>query len=709
VTESFPRQHARTRRFSLGVPRNFAIAADGSRIVFIRSLGGDRQTGCLWLLDVHGGNERLVVDPDVLAGAAAGDVPAAERARRERARELSGGIVRFSTDPALQRAVFDLAGRLYCVDLHSHAVTELPAGGAAIDPQMDPTGMSVAFVERGALSVIGIGESVARVLAEPEHEDITYGVAEFVAAEEMGRQRGCWWSPDGTRLLVARVDVSRVQRWHIADPSNPERRPTVVAYPSAGTVNAAVSLSVIGLDGTSIPVRWDAETCEYLTSAHWSAHGLLIVVQTRDQRTMRILSVDAASGETALVRQDHDDAWVDIVGGVPAHLSDGTLVWSIDRDGAKRLLVGEDIVTAGALEVREILDVDADTVLFTASVDPTEVGVYTWSRADGVVQRFREWTIGGVARARRAGATTVLLRRGLDAAGVRVSVHRCDEQVATIESLAEAPSIALNVRLETVGERKLRAAILLPRGHVIGSARLPVLVDPYGGPGFQKVTASAGAYLESQWFADQGFAVLVVDGRGTPGGGPEWERSVHGDVATPVLEDQVDALAAVGASYPDFDLSRVAIRGWSFGGYLAALAVLRRPDVFHVAVAGAPPTDWRLYDTHYTERYLGMPDDQPAQYEGMSLIAAAAGLERPLMLVHGLGDDNVVVAHTLRFSSALLAAGRPHTVLPLSGATHMKNDAAIAENLLFLELEFIQQALGIPTRPRDVDPLDAHM
>jgi dipeptidyl-peptidase-4 len=256
------------------------------------------------------------------------------------------------------------------------------------------------------------------------------------------------------------------------------------------------------------------------------------------------------------------------------------------------------------------------------------------------------------------------------------------------------------VRLATLGDRALRAAVLFPHGYVVGSARLPVLLDPYGGPQHQKVMASAGGYLESQWFADQGFAVLVVDGRGTPGAGPKWARAVRGDVATPVLEDQVDALTAAAARWPDFDLSRVAIRGWSYGGYLAALAVLRRPDVFHVAVAGAPVTDWGLYDTHYTERYLGTPDAEPGNYEQMSLLVEAASLQRPLMLIHGLSDDNVVVAHTLRLSAALLAAGRTHTVLPLTGATHMTNDAAIAENLLLLQLEFIQRALGLPATRR---------
>jgi dipeptidyl-peptidase-4 len=209
------------------------------------------------------------------------------------------------------------------------------------------------------------------------------------------------------------------------------------------------------------------------------------------------------------------------------------------------------------------------------------------------------------------------------------------------------------------------------------------------------VLASADAYLTSQWFADQGFAVVVADGRGTPGRGPQWDRAVAGDLAGPVLDDQVEALAAAGEFNPDLDLSKVAIRGWSFGGYLSALAVLRRPDVFHAAIAGAPVTDWRLYDTHYTERYLGHPDHHPGDYDRSSLFADAHKLSAPLMIIHGLADDNVVVAHTMRLSSALLAAGRPHQVLPLSGVTHMASQEEVAENLLLLQVDFLRRALDI--------------
>ena len=200
--------------------------------------------------------------------------------------------------------------------------------------------------------------------------------------------------------------------------------------------------------------------------------------------------------------------------------------------------------------------------------------------------------------------------------------------------------------------------------------------------------------MQSQWFADQGFAVLVTDGRGTPGRGLAWERAVTGDLATAALDDQVDALHAAAEEEPRLDLSRVAIRGWSFGGYLAALAVLRRPDVFHAAIAGAPVTDWHLYDTHYTERYLGHPEEQPDAYRRSSLLDDAAKLERPLLLIHGLADDNVVVAHTLRLSRALLEAGRGHRVLPLSGVTHMTPQESVAENLLLLQVEFLRETLA---------------
>jgi dipeptidyl-peptidase-4 len=299
-----------------------------------------------------------------------------------------------------------------------------------------------------------------------------------------------------------------------------------------------------------------------------------------------------------------------------------------------------------------------------------------------------------VCTARRSGTTTVIVRRGLDTPAVSVAVHRDRNSVATIRSLAEAPVVTPRIEVLRLGDRQLRAALLWPTGYVPGSASLPVLLDPYGGPGHQRVVASQGAFLESQWFADRGFAVLVIDGRGTLGRSPSWERSIRGNRGDPVLQDQVDGLLAAAALHGDLDLSRVAIRGWSYGGFLSALAVLRRPDVFHAAVAGAPNADQRLYDTHYTERYLGMPAENPEAYDRMSLPLLAPHLVRPLLLIHGLSDDNVVVAHTLRLSSALVVAGRPHELILLPGVTHSTNRPQSA-NLLLVQLDFLQRALRL--------------
>jgi dipeptidyl-peptidase 4 len=247
------------------------------------------------------------------------------------------------------------------------------------------------------------------------------------------------------------------------------------------------------------------------------------------------------------------------------------------------------------------------------------------------------------------------------------------------------------VRITTVGPRNIPVAIVTPRDG--GTGPLPVLCDPYGGPHAQRVVASRAAYLSSQWFADQGFVVVITDNVGTPGKGSAWERGVHNDLAAPVLADQLEVLDALPDLEPRADISRVGIRGWSFGGYLAALAVIRRSDRFHAAIAGAPVTDWGLYDTHYTERYLGHPDQNPSAYASTSLLTDVSQLSRPLLLVHGLADDNVVAAHTLQLSSVLLAAGKTHEVLPLSGVTHMTPQEEVAENLLLHQLAFLQRHL----------------
>jgi dipeptidyl-peptidase-4 len=714
MTDSFPRLAARTKNFTLGAPRSFHVSPDGQTVLFLRSRGGTDPVTCLWALDVATGRERLIADPAGLSGAGTADDPV-EQARRERVREQASGIVSFATDRDCRLATFTLSGSVYVAGLRPERpdVRALATAAPAADPRPDPAGRLVAYVSAGALRVHDLATGGDRALADPHGADgVAFGLAEFIAAEEMGRTRGYWWAPDGSAILVQRTDETPVRRWYIADPASPASPPRTVRYPAAGTDNAVVTLYVATLDASLTEVTWDRKTFPYLVTASWERAGSgqpLLVVLSRDQQHMRVLGVDLASGATCLIRSDTDPHWVDIVAGVPRCTADGRLAWTADAGGAKRLVIGTaaehaagvaELVTPDSLNLGEVLAVDGATVLFTATAgDPASVSV--WTAGPGGVQRVSpaEGMHGGTL----AGGTLVLTSRTLAAADVIVSVLRPAAdgklaEVARIGSLAAEPDLPRpDPRLTwSAGPSRVRTAILLPSWHEPGSGQLPVLCDPYGGPHGKRVTTAAASYLTPQWLAEQGFAVVIADGRGMAGRGPASDRAVAGDLAGPALADQVEALQSAAGQCADLDLTRVAIRGWSFGGYLAALAVLRRPDVFHAAIAGAPPTDWRLYDTCYTERYLGHPDTSPDSYVRSSLLADAPRLRRPLLLVHGLADDNVVAAHTLRLSAALLAAGRPHSVLPLSGVTHMSGTQEdVAENLLRLQVDFLRTALGI--------------
>ena len=699
-TGSFPRRQALTRRFTLGEPRDIRVSDDGARVAFLRSPGPVDPVNSLWVLDVVSGVERLVADPRLLgAGRDAEDLPEAERTRRERVRETGSGIVSYDADADLTAAVFTLGGGLWRVGLADGdgPPEALAAQPGPFDPRLSPDGARVAYAAGSGLRVTGDAGGDRAVVEEPG-ETVSWGSAEFVAAEEMGRTRGHWWSPDGRRLLAARVDTAPVPRWWIADPASPDAEPAEIRYPVAGAANAAVGLAVLHVDGGGegrVDVAFHGGGWEYLAGVRWSADGLLLTVQTRDQRALGVLEADPDTGSCRLLRRVGDEAWVELVPGAP-RLVGGRLVTVEDRGAARRLCVDGEALTPDDVQVRAVHHADGVGVVVSASVDPadTHVARVGW---DGAVERL---TAGpGVSGVAVGGGTTVISSRTLAHTGRRCRVDSLlrSGRAYDIASLAADPGLELNVEIVELGPRKLVSALVMPSASVAGGdGPLPVLLDPYGGPHAQRVQRAEALFHTSQWFADQGFAVLVADGRGTPGRGPAFERAVRGDLAGPVLEDQIDALHAAARLNPRLDLSRVAIRGWSFGGYLAALAVLRRPDVFSAAIAGAPVTDWRLYDTHYTERYLGHPATEPANYERTDLAPLAPGLERPLMLIHGLADDNVVAAHTLRLSRALTEAGRPHTVLPLCGVTHMTPQEEVAENLLLIQLRFLQDALGMP-------------
>ena len=699
TADSFPQQYARTQRLSLGEPRNISVSSDGKHVLYLRSASGSDSVNKLWMLDVESGHEKLVADPNILLGNEdAENLPPEERARRERLREGAGGITSFNIDRQMHQFVFTLSGRLFCGDLRTFDIREVKTTGSVFDPRIAPTGDRIAHVSGKALRVVDLeGQDFELVgpatLNEPEH--VSWGSAEFVAAEEMNRYRGYWWAPSGHHIAACRVDESPIDEWFIADPAHPERQPTAIRYPAAGTNNALVSLHVIHvIDSARVAITWDVEAFPYLTTVEWiDDDSLLLSVCARDQQTIVVLRASASDGTTTELWRDSNNTWVDLVSGSPALTKSAQLVVVADRDDVKRILVDGAAVTPTSLNVRSLVSVSDEAIVFMANEITHPEAVSAWKWTPNSVEVLT--ALDGNHSIAIGGPTTVIRRASINLVRATTTVSttlHAAPATHTLESFSEEALVQPNVQFIRAGKRQIPCALILPRDIKSGT-KLPVLMDPYGGPHAQRVVDSYTAHCTSQWFADQGFAVLVVDGRGTPGLGTEWERSVYLDLATAVLEDQVDALRAVAADHPELDLDRVAIRGWSFGGYLAALAVLRRPDVFHSAVAGAPVTEWRLYDTFYTERYLGNPAIDATPYESTSLINEAHKLSRPLLLVHGLADDNVVAAHTLQFSSALLAAGKPHEVLPLSGVTHMTPQAVVAENLLLHQLEFLRRTL----------------
>lgn len=801
----FPRLRARTLRFGCGAPRSAQTVGDGSRALFLRSDGPEDLVTALWLswFDESGEHhETKLADPRELLGATADseDVPAEEKARRERAREGGTGIVGYSSDDDGNRIVFTINGRLFLTDIDWNDETGAPephtrelAGEwldedpamytPVLNPRIAPDGEHVLYTTGSYLMLVDIGGELGdRITAvygvsvededgNPAENTWKIGLAEFVAGEEMDRYDGFWWAPDSQHVLFESFDTADEPTWHISDPADPEKPDAGRRYPRALTRNADVYLTVItlafdendryaGITGNA-DVDWDREAYEYVAAVNWRrGHDPLVLVQNRRQTRDQVLEVavaadGAALGATRVLEEHANEQWIDLVHGTPAYTPDGRLVCSLNdmATDTNRLTMDGRPFTPAGWNVRTVLAVTDEDVLAVVQRAP-EIAPEVpdaWAdeaatesvfgdhdaRSFDVVSIDYNGTITPVTTdpgqwtASRGERGIVVSGRDMRSARAQMR-HILGEQSATIASTAAEPGFTPNVTFTRLGEHQLYTAIIAPspESPYAHAEKLPVLMKPYGGPGFQQVIASQSFYWEGQWWADQGFLVVTADGRGTTGRGPAWDREIFEDMKDVTLADQVEAVNALPEAVarlnadvesraaqpaagdqadaenhppalratsrqreaiPMPDLDKVCMIGWSYGGFLSALAVLDAPNVFKAACAGAPPTDWTLYDTHYTERYLGL---DPDVYYRNGIVQDAPKLERPLMLIHGFADDNVTIAHSLRLSQALMAAGRPHTFLPLTGITHMTNDETVAENLLTLQRDFLRDALA---------------
>ena len=695
-------QYAQTWRFRLGAPESVRVTPDGREVLFLRS-GGRDFVRDLFAFDVATGSERLLLTAAEVLGGAEEALTVEERARRQRLRMAARGIATFQLSPDGARILFPLSGRLYVFERATRSVRALSdEGGAPIDPRWSPDGSRVACVREGELHVIDVASGAQRRITTGATAGITHATAEFVAQEEMDRMEGYWWSPDTRTLAYQETDEREVERFQIADPMHPERAPDAFAYPRAGRQNAQVRLGLVGVQGGPTTwVQWDRAAFPYLAKVVWNeASPLTILVQNRAQTAEELLAV-AADGTTRTLLTETDPAWVNIDPSVPRWLPDGSgFLWSTERDGHSLLELRrpdgtlDRVVVPPEVGYRRLLHVDgaARSIRYLASAEPTEQHVWR-SSLDEPAERTRETPLPGEHDAEiGAGAVRVIHRSALTEAS-SWQVLRGDTLVGSLTSLVEEPSLAPRVELVRVGEDDLRAAIVRPSNHRHGR-RYPVILMVYGGPHAQTVGQARARFVLSQFFAEQGFVVVSLDGRGTPNRGRDWERAIHRSFGDVPLDDQVRGLRALGARFPELDLERVGVYGWSFGGYLAALAMLRRSDVFRAGIAGAPVSDWADYDTHYTERYMGVPagtDD--AAYQRSSLLTWADGLRRPLLVVHGTADDNVYFLHGVRLSDALFRAGRPHEFLPLAGSTHSVADPTVAQLLFHRMADFFRHHL----------------
>ena len=676
------RDIAETRGYSLGRPVAPKLAPDGQTAIYLR--GGSRDPVLrLYEFPLPAGPERELLTPAQLLGVAEEKLTAEEKARRERARVTLKGFTRFDLSKDGTRLLVSLSGQLYVVNRAGLKVTALP-GKNWIDPRFSPDGTAVAAVSAGELHVIDLTTVTSRALTTGATATLSHATAEFVAQEEMDRSEGYWWAPDSQSLAYQETDESAVEVRHIADPLHPEAAPVDFFYPRAGSTNASVRLGVIGRAGGATRwVNWDAARFPYLTRVIWRESGdpLCLSVMDRAQQTSILLRADPATGATTELLRETDPAWLNLddQAFLPRWLPGSReFLWTTESRGAwqvelraadgklLRTLTPPDFIYKGLLK----LDATHGSIYVGGGSDPRETHVWRFPLAGGA----------GVALTTAPGQHSATFSENASAfihtynlldgtAGAEV-LSAGGARLATLPSVAEKPPALPNLELtRTAGAPSFYAALIRPRMFK-SKKKYPVILSVYAGPTTTVVSSSARAYLADQWMADQGYIVARLDGRGTPFRGRDWERVIRGNLIDVALEDQVKGLHALGRKYPELDLARVGVTGWSFGGYFSAMATIRRPDVFRCGVAGAPVVTWENYDTFYTERYLGLPYPDTATYYVSSVLTYAKQLARPLLLVHGLTDDNVYAQHTLQLADALFMAGKPYEFMPMLG-THM--------------------------------------
>jgi len=668
-------------------PRSPKLSPDGRLATLLRNRADDKDRYDLWAVDTATGQARMLVDSARIGTGA--EISEEEKMRRERAR-IAGtkGIVAYDWAPDGRSILVPIDGDLYLASLDGSVRRLTDTKETEVDARVSEAGRYLSFVRNQNLFVTEVSTGRERQLTSDGGGTLSWGSAEFVAQEEMGRNTGHWWSPNDRYLAVARVDESKVQVVTRAAIGAEGTKLFEQRYPVAGSANAIVDLYVIAPDGSGrVKVDLGSDPDIYLARVNWTADGkaLLVQRQSRDQKRLDMLRVDPATGKSSLLFSETSKTWINLHNNLKP-LKDGSLVWSSERSGFSHLYRWTGgkwrQLTKGNWEVEDVAGVDelARRIYFTGTLDhPDEQHLY-WLSLDkpGKPVRVTEtgWTNSAtmdkaatralVFRSNPSQPTQVYLADGTGKRLAWIEENRLDAAHPYAPYLDSHVTPVFGTIKAADGKTDIPYKMLSPKRDP--GKRYPVFVQVYAGPSGGQVTRGWTSPIQ-QYLVDKGWIVFSVDGRGTPRRGRQFADELYLKLGSVEVQDQLAGLDWLKRQ--NFvDPAKIAVNGWSYGGYMVLKLLEAAPGAYAAGVSGAPVTKWGLYDTHYTERFLGNPSIDPKPYQSADVIKDAGKIADPLLILHGMADDNVVFENSTAMIAKLQEERRPFELMVYPGATH---------------------------------------
>lgn len=668
-------------------PRLPRLSPDGTLLTLLRNREDDKNRFDLWAMDTATGKWRMLVDSKKVGSGA--ELSEAEKMQRERARISNArGIVSYTWSSDSKSILVPLDGDIYLagIDGSVKRLTNTPDG--ELNPAVSPKGNYVSFARGQNFWVQSLKSGEAQQLTDDGAGTVHWGEAEFVAQEEIHRTEGYWWSPDEGHIAVERFDEARVGVVSRAAIGADGTRVYSQRYPAAGTPNALVELYLMKPDGSArVKVDLGANDDIYVARVSWAQDGKTLYVQrqSRDQKTLDMLEVDPATGASNILFTEKAKSWINL-GDAYRFLSDGSLIWASERDGYRhlyRFAKGEwHQLTKGPWVVSSLAGVDekAGKIYFVANKDtPLEMQVYSIDlKKPDTVTRLSEPGYFTSAVMNKTATRFIVTRSNAgqpaqsylaDATGKRLAWI---EENAIKEGHPYYPYLASH-RMPTYGTLKAKDGTTLYWSMITPELepgkKYPVFVEYYGGPGTGQQVAHKWQNPLVQHIVDRGYVYFQIDNRGSNFRGKVFEDQLFQKLGTVEVEDQIAGVDFL-KSQPFVDGNRIAGYGWSYGGFMTLKLLEKHPGVFAAAVSGAPVVKWGLYDTHYTERYLGDPNKDPKAYADADTIADAVKISDKLMLIHGMSDDNVVLDNATGLAAKLQAANKPFEMMFYPGKAH---------------------------------------